>query len=100
MEEKKDEEDSTLNDGEAEVAIAHAKRLVESGVQASNIGIITPYNAQVCYFLLIHVTWTPKEVRCCVVCPICKYTQNYVFGQFYCPTQQNIIRQLICFLNS
>ncbi|CAO2822194.1 unnamed protein product [Amaranthus hypochondriacus] len=47
MEEKKDEEDSTLNDGEAEVAIAHAKRLVESGVQASNIGIITPYNAQV-----------------------------------------------------
>ncbi|XP_021740949.1 DNA-binding protein SMUBP-2-like isoform X1 [Chenopodium quinoa] len=47
MEEKKDEEDSTLNDGEAEVAIAHAKRLIDSGVQASNIGIITPYNAQV-----------------------------------------------------
>ncbi|KAL2923698.1 DNA-binding protein SMUBP-2 [Bienertia sinuspersici] len=47
MEEKKDEEDSTLNDGEAEVAIAHAKRLVDSGVQASNIGVITPYNAQV-----------------------------------------------------
>lgn len=47
MEEKKDEEESTLNEGEAEVAIAHAKRLVESGVQASNIGIITPYNAQV-----------------------------------------------------
>lgn len=46
MEEKKDEEDSTLNDGEAEVAIAHANRLIESGVRASNIGIITPYNAQ------------------------------------------------------
>jgi len=47
MEEKKDEEDSTLNEGEADVAIAHAKRLVESGVRASDIGIITPYNAQV-----------------------------------------------------
>ncbi|KAG2687031.1 hypothetical protein I3760_09G034700 [Carya illinoinensis] len=47
MDEKKDEEDSTLNEGEAEVAIAHAKRLVQSGVQASDIGIITPYAAQV-----------------------------------------------------
>ncbi|KAJ0043098.1 hypothetical protein Pint_17937 [Pistacia integerrima] len=47
MEEKKDEEDSTLNEGEAEVAMAHAKRLVQSGVQASDIGIITPYAAQV-----------------------------------------------------
>ncbi|CAN1348917.1 DNA-binding protein SMUBP-2 [Linum perenne] len=47
MEEKKDEEDSTLNEGEAKVAIAHAKRLVLSGVQASDIGIITPYAAQV-----------------------------------------------------
>ncbi|XP_011075212.2 DNA-binding protein SMUBP-2 [Sesamum indicum] len=47
MEEKKDEEDSTLNEGEAAVAIAHARRLVESGVQAANIGIITPYAAQV-----------------------------------------------------
>ncbi|KAJ6992427.1 hypothetical protein NC653_015727 [Populus alba x Populus x berolinensis] len=47
MEEKKDEEDSTMNEGEAEVAVAHAKRLVQSGVQASDIGIITPYAAQV-----------------------------------------------------
>ncbi|EXB46303.1 DNA-binding protein SMUBP-2 [Morus notabilis] len=47
MEEKKDEEESTLNEGEAEVAMAHARRLVLSGVQASDIGIITPYNAQV-----------------------------------------------------
>ncbi|CAM8883181.1 unnamed protein product [Rhodiola kirilowii] len=47
MPEKKDEEESTLNEGEAEVAIAHAKRLIESGVSASDIGIITPYAAQV-----------------------------------------------------
>ncbi|KAJ6363381.1 hypothetical protein OIU78_003537 [Salix suchowensis] len=47
MEEKKDEEESTMNEGEAEVAVAHAKRLVQSGVQASDIGIITPYAAQV-----------------------------------------------------
>ncbi|KAK2653240.1 hypothetical protein Ddye_013096 [Dipteronia dyeriana] len=47
MEEKKDEEDSTLNEGEVEVAMAHAKRLVQSGVQASDIGIVTPYAAQV-----------------------------------------------------
>ncbi|XP_074371613.1 uncharacterized protein LOC141712539 [Apium graveolens] len=47
MEEKKDEEESTLNEGEADVAIAHAKRLVQSGVRATDIGIITPYAAQV-----------------------------------------------------
>jgi len=47
MEEKKDEEDSTFNEGEAEVTVAHAKRLVQSGVLPSDIGIITPYTAQV-----------------------------------------------------
>lgn len=47
MEEKKDEEDSTMNEGEAKVALAHAKRLVESGVSSMDIGIITPYAAQV-----------------------------------------------------
>ncbi|GMH20133.1 hypothetical protein Nepgr_021974 [Nepenthes gracilis] len=47
MEEKKDEEDSTLNEGEAEVAISHVKRLIESGVRGTDIGIITPYAAQV-----------------------------------------------------
>ncbi|XP_015866144.2 uncharacterized protein LOC107403746 [Ziziphus jujuba] len=53
MEEKKDEEESTLNEGEAEVAIAHAKRLVQSGVQASDIGIITPYAAQVVFLKIL-----------------------------------------------
>ena len=47
MEERKDEEESTLNEGEAEVAMAHAKRLIQSGVQPCEIGIITPYAAQV-----------------------------------------------------
>ncbi|XP_037443852.1 DNA-binding protein SMUBP-2-like isoform X1 [Triticum dicoccoides] len=47
MEEVKDEEESTMNEGEAAVSIAHAKLLVESGVRAIDIGIITPYSAQV-----------------------------------------------------
>ncbi|KAH7283021.1 hypothetical protein KP509_35G057100 [Ceratopteris richardii] len=47
MEEKKDEEDSSFNEGEAKVALAHAKRLVESGISPLDIGIITPYAAQV-----------------------------------------------------
>ncbi|XP_047332604.1 DNA-binding protein SMUBP-2 [Impatiens glandulifera] len=47
MEEKKNEEDSTFNEGEADAAVTHAKRLVQSGVRASDIGIITPYAAQV-----------------------------------------------------
>ncbi|KAL7610849.1 hypothetical protein Lser_V15G10896 [Lactuca serriola] len=47
MEEKKDEEESILNEGEAEIAIAHARRLIQSGVHASDIGVITPYSAQV-----------------------------------------------------
>ena len=55
MEEKKDEEESTLNEGEAEVAMAHAKRLIQSGVQASDIGIITPYNAQVRKNIYIYI---------------------------------------------
>ncbi|KAF5201434.1 Dna-binding protein smubp-2 [Thalictrum thalictroides] len=53
MEEKKDEEDSTLNEGEADVAIAHARRLIQSGVQPSDIGIITPYAAQVVLMRMI-----------------------------------------------
>lgn len=35
------------NAGEARVALAHAQRLIEHGVPASAIGIITPYAAQV-----------------------------------------------------
>ncbi|WVZ59753.1 hypothetical protein U9M48_009854 [Paspalum notatum var. saurae] len=53
MEEVKDEEESTMNEGEAAVSIAHAKLLVESGVHASDIGIITPYSAQVTYLKMM-----------------------------------------------
>ncbi|KAG4963154.1 hypothetical protein JHK85_040596 [Glycine max] len=47
MEEKKDEEDNIFNEGETEVTMAHAKKLVQSGVLPSDIGIITPYAAQI-----------------------------------------------------
>ena len=36
-----------MNESEVIVALAHAKRLVESGIDFSDIGIITPYAAQV-----------------------------------------------------
>ena len=48
MEEAADEDsDSKRNEGEAEVTLAHAQRLVSGGVRPEDIGIITPYNAQV-----------------------------------------------------
>lgn len=56
MEEKKDEEDSTMNEGEATIAISHALRLVDSGVLASDIGIITPYSAQVTHLKVLRGT--------------------------------------------
>ena len=55
MEEVKDEEESTMNEGEAAVSIAHAKLLVESGVRAIDIGIITPYSAQVFFYHMLSV---------------------------------------------
>lgn len=39
--------DSRLNEGEAEAALAHAARLVSLGVAPADIGVITPYSAQV-----------------------------------------------------
>ena len=39
--------DSRLNEGEAAVALAHAGRLVDLGVLPGDVGIITPYSAQV-----------------------------------------------------
>ncbi|KAG7670496.1 hypothetical protein KSW81_003059 [Nannochloris sp. 'desiccata'] len=39
--------ESKLNRDEAEVAIAHVQRLLDSGMNPSEIGVITPYAAQV-----------------------------------------------------
>ena len=39
--------ESKLNRGEAEAAFAHVRRLLAAGVKPSEIGIITPYAAQV-----------------------------------------------------
>jgi ATP-dependent RNA/DNA helicase IGHMBP2 len=48
MEEAVEEDgDSKRNEGEAKVTLAHAQRLVSGGVRPEDIGIITPYNAQV-----------------------------------------------------
>ncbi|KAJ2131295.1 hypothetical protein IW136_005340, partial [Coemansia sp. RSA 678] len=38
---------STVNFGEAELAVKHAEDLIASGVKGSDIAIITPYNGQV-----------------------------------------------------
>ena len=43
-----DFDDSKLNPGEARVALQHCRRLLDAGVAMTDIGIITPYSAQVC----------------------------------------------------
>ncbi|GJP51811.1 hypothetical protein CLOM_g10946 [Closterium sp. NIES-68] len=48
VEEQREEEGESLrNEGEARVVVAHVRRLLEAGVDAGDIGIITPYSAQV-----------------------------------------------------
>lgn len=48
MEEQRDEDcDSLSNAEEAEIAMKHVKTLCNSGIDMANIGIITPYSAQV-----------------------------------------------------
>lgn len=42
-----DEEGSRDNAGEAAVAVAHVRALLEAGVPARDLGVLTPYNAQV-----------------------------------------------------
>lgn len=50
MEEVKEEEGGSLmNPGEAEVAISHVKQLLSAGLKAEDVGIITPYRAQVSF---------------------------------------------------
>ncbi|KAL4856486.1 DNA-binding protein SMUBP-2 [Chlorella vulgaris] len=48
MEEQAAEDgDSKWNDGEAQVVMQHVQRLMAAGFKASDIGVITPYSAQV-----------------------------------------------------
>ena len=41
------EQDSKYNNGECDLVIQVLKELISYGVQKSDIGVITPYNAQV-----------------------------------------------------
>jgi hypothetical protein len=48
MDEYKEEDgDSLYNQGEVSLTLAHVEKLMKSGILAEDIGIITPYNAQV-----------------------------------------------------
>jgi len=47
MDEAADEAGSKFNPGEARVVMALVRRLVRAGLQAGDIGVITPYSAQV-----------------------------------------------------
>ena len=48
MEEEEEEGgESRANPGEARAALAHVRTLLDAGVRAADIGVITPYNAQV-----------------------------------------------------
>lgn len=42
-----EDSDSKHNEGEARVTLSHAQLLIDGGVRPEDIGIITPYNAQV-----------------------------------------------------
>lgn len=45
------EEGSKANSGEAAIVVLHVQRLIDAGVPARDIAIVTPYNLQV--FLLV-----------------------------------------------
>jgi superfamily I DNA and/or RNA helicase len=42
------EEGSKANSGEAALVALHVQRLIDSGVPARDIAVVTPYNLQVC----------------------------------------------------
>lgn len=46
-EQQEQDGDSRYNQGEAEAALAHVQRLLAAGLVPADIGIITPYSAQV-----------------------------------------------------
>ena len=46
LEDAETEQGSRRNNHEADIVFKHAKALIEAGIEASQIGIITPYNGQ------------------------------------------------------
>lgn len=52
MEEINDDEDSKLNEGEAQCVVDYVSKLVKAGVSEADIAIISPYNAQIKYLKL------------------------------------------------
>lgn len=46
LEDAETEQGSRRNNHEADIVFKHAKALIEAGIQASQIGVITPYNGQ------------------------------------------------------
>ena len=47
VEGREEEDGSTHNEGEARIVMEHARKLREAGVESRDVGIITPYSAQV-----------------------------------------------------
>lgn len=54
---------SILNTGEADVIIACIKRLLKAGVDPEDIGVITPYDAQRAYILLVMEQSPPQIAK-------------------------------------
>lgn len=65
MDELKEEEGgSTSNEGEARVVMAHVSRLLEAGVAAADVGVITPYSAQVRWSFWTYCSRTSSSRKC------------------------------------
>ena len=64
-----DFDDSKLNEGEARVALKHCQRLLDLGIKMTDIGIITPYGAQVEACTALHLDPAAcKSPPCCLGC--------------------------------
>lgn len=77
-EQQEEEGDSRRNEREAQVIMTHVERLLGAGVPATDIGIITPYSAQVGVGVLRCVVhncfeWTVKDNEVCVFIHVGKH---------------------------
>ena len=62
--------DSRRNEGEAKVALAHAQKLLAMGLTPEDVGIITPYSAQVAIADVIHFVLSRCMWYTCTYCPL------------------------------